>query len=571
MASPEHPPFFHQLETRAVIGDVATQPSLAVFAGAGVTIDKSGLDWAGLVDGLLETHIKDERVRRQLLTSLGPARAASVTAELFKDLHGDNYRDRMTDVLRVHLYAHGSWQEGRLARNLARLLCVWNYPALGSDTPDFRSLLVTPNYDDYILREMKSALDVMARESGLTTIVQPVVQPVFSTDVDPLAKATNRPKPKAKATVVQSLPEGGQVPCIYLHGYIPREAFSTSGSRYPVVSEEDYFLTEGWNAKCLEQVFSEYSALIVGASLRDAPLLRALLGSKKKAKNKGLKRWAVVSAESLHVGEASHLTEVKRLTRERLKHFGVEAIYPDWYGQVAQLIEEVITCKAGTPTEYESYNSGKRYGSRLLSWWGRWNELNRPTPKERQEQSHVFLYGSLKRIAEMLQAPTSEPLKLEFWIRWAPNDKRVLRLWASSVGTWSSIESMREGDLKSDSPYVSIQTFCSGRTQHWCADAPDAHESAVDGRWRSYLSTPIWYPDPNGAVPVAVITLASTRWGIESSLGAANRTKLSTALGVMRKAGEALADPDPDAMRVAGETFLIPPDPDPANPPRSIR
>lgn len=553
-------PFFAKVETREAIVALANEQRLVVYAGAGVTIDRSDADWGGLVSGLLEPFVPDATVRAQLLDQHGAARAASIATQIYFDNHGENARDRMVDVLRVLLYASGSWREGTLARNIAHLLLAWNHRPISITRSAAAACIVTPNYDDYIVAELLAMRNERLRDATLDSAV-PRLRVLYPTDLDPLDGGHVRPPPISFWVEGRRYPRRGEIACVHLHGLIPGTYDSTVARqmkltpRFPVVGEEDYFLTEEASTLTLRGLLERNSLLIVGASMTDAPLLKALLATKDAAIRSNLKRYVLLCTQNWpQTGEPESL---KRLTSERLKHLGVIAVFPDYYGQVAQFVQEIAICVSslGDPQEYCLAKAPSRYGQRLLRWWKEWSALRDGREQERQEDVHGLLRDMLHDvIVPKTGASSAETFKLELWTRWQPSSIRSLRLWASSTGPWIDEQTMREGRIKSGSPYLSVEAFCNGRpTPKFLRDDEDP-----ESRWRTYISTPVSHLDEYGAVPVGVITLASMAPPASSAINPQeNRSALRGVLNLMRTTGEACISTAEDAVAIAREGYEL--------------
>ena len=95
---------------------------------------------------------------------------------------------------------------------------------------------------------------------------------------------------------------------------------------------------------------------------------------------------------------------------------------------------------------------------------------------------------------------------------------------------------MRSAPINESSQYVAVRAFCVGSTLH--------HSMDISDRWKTYLATPIWWSDENGALlPAGVVVLASMWKDDESSLGSRHVTEISAALLEMHHAGLAVASP----------------------------
>ena len=183
-----------------------------------------------------------------------------------------------------------------------------------------------------------------------------------------------------------------------------------------------------------------------------------------------------------------------------MNHFEVEVTFPDFYSQTAELITE-IRIAARERHENRGYRgTSAEHHQRLIDWWEGWHGRRSHDWAEANEKDHRTLREELEDLQRAFRL--REPMKLEIWIRWNPaKDPRLLKLWASSTGTWLREDTMPVAEISNESKYVSVETFCHGR--------PGIHADR-DDRWRTYLSVPVRIGTAQDRdVPVAVISLAS--------------------------------------------------------------
>ena len=544
-------PFFHRRETRDVIYALASTQKLCIYAGAGITINRSGLSWRGMVDAILAPNVPDARLRRVFIDTFGYLQSASTASQLFADsvesgLGSDYSRDRMVDTLRYQIYSRGGWLDGRLAQSIALLA----YSSLGKD-PKRSICLATPNYDDYLLQILDRVRSEEPFNGTLIASKRPTI--LYPTSGDPLSAGKESVLADWVDDVNASIFTPGALNLVHLHGRIVANvAAGTEGvdiGRYPVVSEGDYTSTAPWTEKVLEQLLGHADALLVGTSLTDLPLINAL----RRTNTGQHARYALVCMQG---SPQLKDREYRRLATKRFDQLGVKPIYHDYYIQSAQFLQEVCTCVLlDEPAEYSRHSAGIRYGSRLTRWWQNWDQRNRFDIEEHQMDCHELLRAGVQAIRRKLGAPSSEALKVEVWLRWKPGEKRVLKLWASSTGTWPDFQSMREGHIATDDEYLSVLAFRNGHpTRVDAKTSPDS--KMITGRWRSFLSLPIWDEDPGGSIPVGVITLASSREGPEGSLSSdASQTRLSDCLDYLRVLGRGVTSPHVNALDEAFGAF----------------
>ena len=534
-------PFFSRQATKNAISTLANCDRLVLYAGAGVTIDRSSIGWRELVSSLMETYVHDVETRDQLLNVSKDLMSASTAVRLYQNDHGIDYRNRLTDKIRVTLYNSEDWRVGALATNLVNLMLLLNQRQIdskGADAPG--TCIVTPNYDDYIWSELQHIAAVhSSRRVRKRWSSQP--QLYFPTKAEPLGQP-GKPRSAPSAWLADKrFPEAQVAPCVHLHGFVPR-SHSGGGSqsdmyRHPVVSGQDYFDTSENSYGALVRLFGQSSVLIVGASMTDPPMLQALADTAEVAEKEGYARYALVTMESSL--DITDKTELQRLLKERYVHFGVIPVFLDYYGQVSQFVHEVtVAASLEDPWEYDA--SDRRYGRRLVGWWKRWIASVESEDSEAEFVFHDILQMASIAVASILEAAADEKLKVEFWVRWAPKTQREVRLWATSIGTLTDEDLMRHGELQHNSDYTSVRALLAGRP---VLEALEDGQ-APDKRWRTHLSIPIRVPVGASEIPVGAITLASMSPRKFSALDPAkNKDLLLKAIQMLTDLGVTLSTP----------------------------
>lgn len=550
MSKPSDQPFFHRYQTKLTISEICSQDDLVIFAGAGVTIDKSQLNWSAMIDSLLKQHMTDDELRKGYLESTDVLAAASAVHELYYD--GANKkrqsldaREKMFSQLSTTLYRPGLWSEGRLTKSIADFVSIWALTSTKKIHSGRKIAIVTTNYDDYLLSDVKSSVRAMRRSKAFPKNTKmPKLSVVFPTEHDPL-RAKSKKKAQLSDWVRNSAyPNSSEIGFAYLHGRIPKPPTEKQPSRLPVISELDYNLTRKVSSATLRSLFSRSSVLLVGTSLSDPPQLDALFATKDAAAAQGRKRWAIFTVPaqgSLPVGFSQ--IEYMRLTRKRLQALGVEPVFVDYRVQTVQFFRELAICAGEDhPERYKERHYKKRYGRRLLRWWNRWNKANAAISIEEQQMYCSYLLSSrLTRLQEMLGAPASEVMKIEVWIRWEPARHRKLRLWCSSAARWNELAAMRDAFIETDSDTLSIEAFRTGRPV-----AGEVHDS----RWKSYVAMPLWVQNDLSEMILGVVTIASMADLSDSSLvPSRNSASIEKAFRILEDLGAIIVDPDPRRIR----------------------
>lgn len=529
-------PFLYRKQTHEDVAAIAHLNPLVIYAGAGATIDKSGINWETFVEGLLEPNIPDANRRKQIVKSQGIQQAASIACQIFKDIHcasdpeesfddlagasecqlGTNsfWHERLCDQVRTLLYGNArTWGEGRLAENITTYLLL-------RQQHRYRSALATVNYDDYLIRELGETIDAAKKERIPTPDID-LRYPEWLVDKN------GHPAPDS---ATDSAKGGSSLPCYLLHGYVPRNTRDHPAC-HPIISERDYHDSAPHTEGTLTTLLSSSNMLIIGASLADPPLNRALL----RTKNSKYSRYALLPLqgsewESFRAGSpALGLHDI----RARFVHLGVKPIYPDFFIEAGQFVDELVACfqaglKSPSKIPYPYHHSPSRYDARLAAWWKKWttNDTDPEKQSEKQDSHHEVLFRVMHSVRTLLETPADEQLKVELWILWNPEHQQTLRLWASSVGPRKAVDTMHSESIPSDDTSIAVAAFRKGST----------HFSATEtGMWPTCLASPLWLTTSEcRPVPVGVVTLASTKGSTSGSISQYNRASVIRALRIIR-------------------------------------
>lgn len=462
-------PFFARPSTKRYIDQLSRFDNLAVFVGAGVSIDRTGLTWSALMAHLLAQKSIPLDAALRLVDALGgPMQAGSLAEQLYCPASIDEEcRVEMANVLRSALYKHRDRLGGSISRAIAEL---W----LESENAGRTMAILTTNYDSHLEEDIQVALSLWEKS----------VRPS-----DRLAGLRDRIKKES--------------PITYLHGKIPKNERITD---LPVISERDYLAKAPEVESALKQEFTHRNTVFLGSSLTDRPLLNALIDSQDSARSNGVRRVALVSRAGLQATKADDesVTTLRHFST-RLDHFGVEAVYFDHYCQVGQFLSEMRIASTLDPGSYPE--SEQRYGERLGRWWRAWYEQINTAQKFEQVQTdhHRRLKEKLSELKRDLGAH-DEDLKVELWIRWNPtNQNRKFLLWASSYALYEGWKAALQIPIANDSKHACVQAFRSGRIAYGEADERK--------RWRTSIGLPL---EPNGEVGLVVgsiVVVSMTRPG----------------------------------------------------------
>jgi hypothetical protein len=516
-------PFFMRTLTNRVIDEIGQAESLCLFTGAGVSVDRTGVTWERLMANLLVDASGRQLTFDQafaVVETLGVFQAGSAVVQRhYEEAGQEQWQKKVCDLLRPDLYRHRDWLGGQVTGAIAQL---WGVLA----DKDIPMSIVTTNYDEHIWLEL-----------------------------DALYKTVTTKVPIGRAPDVD--------PVIYLHGKIPERGdipLVDGRPQYPVLSERDYVEHADEVRESLASEFRSKNVLMVGSSLRDRPLIDALIITRSQEAAADLKRWALVPRGDLKaVGTGESDRRVVENHHARLKHLGVEGIYFDYYSQVAQFLTEInIARGVRRPAEYK--DSASRHTRRLADWWTTWFKQIDASDKAKklQNRHHGELLAARNSLTGALGA-VDEEIKIELWLRWDPGPgptNRELRLWASSFSKFSRWTAARTASIIDDGHLLAVQAFRSGKVEYAALlDNPDparntegsAEEKTPRGvhqesqRWKTLMAVPIRTSlsgRPN--VIVGVVLLASMDSESNSGLSEKKRGLHETKLAKLRELVEGM-------------------------------
>ena len=519
-------PFFHQRSTHNLIDDLSSLSAVTLYIGAGASIERTGLTWAGLSAQLLEKDLGTYAERIAIVRSQSELASSSAIERQFARTHADDPRGALVQAIRDEFYSGPRVQPSYFNE---RVIAFAN-DLIGAGQS---VVVVTPNYDDFLFDAVR---EIAKNGQASFKDVQ-----FFGFGMASSGKKATPLQPQLK-TLQNSLGNAQTLNIVYIHGFVSRHSdasipsplkgsFSDSlaaGSAalhavQPVFSERDYSLTRTNSERVLYALFSDRDVLVLGSSLTDPPLLQALSTSHEHnvRTKRSVQRFAVRPLQGI---DFSHLDEsvfasFRHVEDERAEHLGLRLVSPPFYFQAPQILEEArvgVALRRATNARarfYSDSGSTPRYGFRLNEWWREWNEDDDYPLTERQLDSYLFLADiALETIRDILGCPDDEDLRVEAWIRWEPS-QRELRLWASSTGHWPDTVTARHEPIGLDSRYPSTFAFLNGAPTY-----TDGDEKLT--RWKSFLSKPIRYMDSSyhSYIPVGVISIASMRNQAEGSL-----------------------------------------------------
>lgn len=495
--------FFHRPDIKAALSEIAASEEIIIYCGAGVTIDRTDLNWRGLIERVFDDPVgaasddpspEDIRI---MMEHEDPQRVASAL-HYYRQLHdGEKVDEYLVPRIQQHLYRQNGWQEGTLTQNIVRM-------AYAFAQENRFVTIVTTNYDTYLEDACRLYLSMVEERGG------PAVKLVTWT-----LNGTPREVRRAKDTIR----------LIYLHGRVPRSGSSTGRL---VLSEADYIDTRTEVLATLKSLFSRKRAtvLVMGSSLTDPPLVEALGATRRTDSQKNRKandqegpvhqspptrRYALMPMSSTpYAGlEDASALRLSRHVQARCNLLDLTLLFCDFNFQTGLFCQEVIRAIA----DGASYPlSDHRYGKLLCDWWKNWSESD--TARNADDLYKALREGlsEINTFATVVsRASSSELFKIELWVRRNPSESnRVLALWSSTCGPIYCHETSRHQEISLLSSHVTVRAFIEGRPQYSAVQRHRVDESAKIS-WKGFVSVPIYVPKEDGFIPVGVVTLASSR------------------------------------------------------------
>jgi hypothetical protein len=493
-------PFFEQRSTHNLVDDLSKLTDVTLYIGAGASIERTGLTWAGLSAQLLDKDLGNYESRISIVRAQSELATSSAIDRQFKRTHADNAQAALVDAIRELFYGGPRVQPSYFNE---RVIAFAN-DLIGAGR---RVVVVTPNYDDFLFDAVQKVLE---DGSALFDNVE-----FFGFGMSDGAASPLRPQ---LSELGKAIRKKSTLCIVYTHGFVSRTSDPLVDQPRldhvdPVFSERDYSLSRPNTEEVLGLLFRKRDVLILGSSLTDPPLLHALADSNAHNPRPGRARIAIRPLQGIDLSQLADddFASFRRVEDDRAEHLGLRIVNPPFFFQSPQLLEEARVAlalahgSAGRARRYSAPGSTPRYGYRLDEWWQAWNEDDDYPLQSRQFDSHRLLRNiALDFVGDLLECPEDEDLRVEAWIRHHPGS-RELRLWASSTGNWPDIDTARHEKISLKSEYSATYAFLNG--------APTYEGHPEDPRWKSFLSKPIRYTNEryNTYLPVGVISLASMR------------------------------------------------------------
>jgi len=475
-----NPPFFLADATEAAIDAIArTRGRLSLYCGAGVTIDRTGHSWPSLIRSAFPDPMQSSIAQ---LDVHSPEQFASSLVHVLRETVESKHalQAALRTSLRRALYGNPSrWQRGELVNWIIRL-------AFFRAVRGLPTTIVTTNYDDYLEQRFEETRNAIAQEvpalPGLR--VQAIGHARTIRKLDPIGLAPSDP--------------GAVIDLVYLHGRLPR----TGRVSWPLVLDENSYAATAADVErtIAETLDRSETTVMVGTSLGDTPLIRALSATRQRSGA----RFAVLTRGQF--ANPDDDLEILNLTlaRARARELNYTPLFPDFNGQAAQLITETAM-----RTAFGSRTTA--YTQRLGEWWDAWSVQGGRDTKMPQRLREIVTTISALLGSPLPESPlehVAERHQLELWVRVEPaGPSRSLTRWARSLHATSAGVDGKTEPLDRSSYLAPVRALVEGRASR--LDVEDLEHGRVSSTrytWRSFLCVPIRVDD----CIVGVVSLASS-------------------------------------------------------------
>ena len=547
--------------------EVNDSKSIVIYCGAGVTADRTGVGWLGLINRVADKLMEcpDSKLIKKLETcfdndkddeKLQSARKAvkeylndediplevkaTMVEALAKNENNEN-NDAIRKVFAEALYRDSGWHRGRTLQKLVDFIVI--SACMGKSIS-----IITTNYDTYIERAILERLEFLddpnlSEDSELEFLDDPNLSedleleflddPNLSEDLelefldDPnLSEDSESKKPLPKLSYVaykrvNSGPNdevreveerdslfdgdkgGSSIEVNYIHGSITENG-DLRGSL--VFSERNYADGHDRTVKKLIKWFEKGPTIIVGASLNDVPLVRSLLGFKRTIKKGSESSYAGIYAILRRIAiDSEDISDQFQLSRAEV--LGIKLLMFDSYNDIPDIFSNLIAlCAQGV----DGYGGKLPCELALEDWIGQTAKFSRKISEYGYEMSSIVIDEIFKKLIG-----EEEKIKIEFWfVGYAEgsSDEKVLRVWTNSVGpTFTTGLRREEGILRDNEKKVaSVKAYCSGIPEIISIDELNVgidekkNRDASAGRWKTFLAVPLSVPSKKYNVDIVV-------------------------------------------------------------------
>jgi NAD-dependent SIR2 family protein deacetylase len=466
---------FEDAKIRALIDHFGSARKMAIFVGAGSSIEAGLPSWEQLVQRLLDRSASDRELfanpeaRQEWVDSMLRVESLMGAASVVEGLLGE----RLQDVAAEELFrgreeevadppkTAEDYSPGPIAMQIAKLREAFD---------DGQGLLkiYTTNYDNLLEGALRTrpALDKYT------------VYPYLGPDTD-------EPKKPLKVR--------------HLHGYLGGEQDHTA----IVLTERSYFGREqenSWERSQVTNQLGDAPALFLGTSLTDINIIRYLY------QHRGKHRHAVVlvrQAEIYSVPESVRSVR-EQVAIDRWDSANVDVVFVDHYSDVAQLLSEIARKHIRTDLYVPLPQRAKRYFEPL-----RETVLRHDIKPEKFMEHQDLLNRSLAEVLDQaLQAlknegidlSTEDGLESALWL--VDPTGQYLTCWAATDRIHCQFSGLQTVKLNTQHRFVASTAFCNGT---YAAD----HRNFRNSRWSYIVGIPLWTRNTgdHGRIPIGAMTV----------------------------------------------------------------
>jgi NAD-dependent SIR2 family protein deacetylase len=458
---------------------------ITLVVGAGASMEAGLPSWGELIERLLDdiAHEQFNQVRSEWVDAM---REESLTAAAAVVRALSTSEAVFVDRVRAALYG-GRPTTAHQPQALAQQV-GWLKRLLGSDLR-----IVTGNYDGLI-------------ESALT-----------ASGLDVHSYIQGREEPAGSAAVY------------HLHGrLIP--SYPRTGRI--VLTEADYAHVQqerSWQDGFMRQCFEESLCVFVGASLTDPNLIRWLY---RYSLPEGLRHVAIFARQASPELRPPVREAVEAATRARWAEVGVDSVFADFFGEIAQFLHEVGLRRGGLSTDSFHDRARERFVAA--------RDVLVPDDPDRlraaQDDASAYLRELLQGVRDIAAAGdvdlSGEVLGLALW--GVDHDVGRVGLWATSDRSFREPSAIIYDRLEYRSKWVAVEAVTRGVPVQ-------ADPRVYASRWRFTRGIPIVVPGNGdaGRTISAVMTLTSMTPESESLLGRRGPVSMEVD-GFLARAGAAI-------------------------------
>ncbi|APT92144.1 hypothetical protein CPHO_03735 [Corynebacterium phocae] len=474
---------------KSYLFQILESKNLVVYAGAGLTFDKTDLNWAGLARALLAEKRLHPMAVEEIATGNDDSLATSIAAGLYytsesatDEIH---YSDELKTVLQDALYdPKKEWSHGELSEAVAEFVVM-------REAAGLKTKVLTTNYDTFL----DNALETARRNTRKW-----------------LPGTTAR---KDLVTVK------------HLHGRVPADNSGTFVA--PVLSELDYAKSRQATFEAITKELRSHDFLFVGCSVQDTALIEALY---EQANSGGEKHqiWLLERAPEERISDQSVGAEVRESLEKRFSTLGITPLFCSYYYEIGQFFWELASATRDPDSvNTEDYQSPIE---RLSRWSDNRNIFEVPFDVQKDVQGMLQKIASRIRenLEKVLGNEQSSPLttgkfsvKIEIWaLDLAKNSVEPLRLWASSDAVWDHAAGTRARPIaETDTDYAASRAFRDGRPT-----VEEISPKDTRSRWRTHVAFPKrnkLSQNPSN-VPIGSVVVSITDHLADESLSAAMKS-----------------------------------------------